>query len=175
MKRWVALGLLVAMTLLPACWPAAALALHAAGRAPAMGWATVAGTGYRIGVPEGWSVTVQPDPAQAVLEATNADGSQTMLAFVQEQPGWDLVRWQKALEKASRSNSVSDIAELWIGERCFIGYTLAWEGIAAWAAATQVSEGLFVTLEFRVQLPGEPRADFIPSPDCFLATMQVEP
>ena len=175
MKRLVSLGLLALLTLLPACRPAAALGQADIVPAPAMVWATVAGTGYRIGVPEGWAVAVQPDPAQAVLAAENADGSQTMLAYVNEQPDWDLARWQEALAKASQTNSVSDITELWIGERHFIGYALALEGTAAWAAATQVADGLFVTLEFRVRLPGDPRTDFIQRPDCFLSTLQAEP
>ena len=157
------------------CLPLAARAQLAAEPASDIRWAALSGTGYRIAVPIDWTVATQPDFHKAVMTATNKDGTRSILVFVTAKPAFSLSRWKKALENASRESSVSHIAEQTVGERCFLTYDVAIGDMQAWAAVTEVADGLFVTVEFRALESDKPRDGFAAMLEACLSTLEKEP
>lgn len=136
----------------------------------------LADTGYRITVPGGWATSAQPDPHRAVAEATSAGGDARILAFLSQQKGWTLDDWQKALAKGSQTNGVTDIEGFLVDSRAWVGYRLNTDDASAYAAATALGDGLFLTLEFRAPSGEAPEAAF-PSGaiGACLASLTAEP
>ncbi len=136
----------------------------------------LADTGYRVTVPDGWTITTQPDWHRAVAEATSAGGDTHILAFLSRQKGWTLEDWQKALVRGSQTNGVTDIGGFLVDSRPWVGYRLTTGDISAYAAATAIGDGLFLTLEFRAPSGVKPEAAFPAGAiEACLASLTAEP
>lgn len=170
MKRFF-FHLLIAVCLISAAFSEGIMSPASAGNTVAL-----ADTGYRIAVPDGWTVTTQQDRSMAVAVAASADGNTRILAFVSEQSGWKLTDWQAALLKGSQTNSVTDISGFTVGDRVWIGYRLTIGPANVYAAATTIGDGLFLTVEFRALNGDLPEASFPEGAiDQCLASLTADP
>ena len=160
--------------LLGACLTGTACA--ADGPPPEGNMAALADTGFRISVPEGWTISTQPDWGRAVAEANSADGSARILAFLSRQKGWTLDDWQAALTKGSRTNNMTDIAGFSVEGRPWVGYRLTIGETGVYAAATAIGDELFLTVEFRALRGDRPEAALPAGAiDACLASLTREP
>ena len=158
------------------CLTGFACAAGAPSPMPVENTVSLADTGYRITVPDGWAISAQPDSHRAVAEATSAGGDMRIFAFLSWQKGWMLDDWQKALVKGSQTNGVTDIGGFWVDSRPWVGYRLTIDDTSVYAAATAIDDGLFLTLEFRAPSGVKPEAAF-PSGviEACLASLTAEP
>lgn len=110
-------------------------------------------TGYAIALPTDWITTTGTDEHRMLIESTSPDGACRLRVFKNEREGWHLDDWKQALQKAGKHNSVSNIDEQTAGERRFIVYDMKptdpnFPDSFFWSAATESTDGVFITLEF---------------------------
>ena len=106
-------------------------------------------TAYRVELPAGWRVTVQPDPHLALVTATSPEGARAILLFANNEPGRSLADWQALLTAAGARSGVTDIDAVEIDGRALITYRLRTGDIDSRCAVCRPEENWLTTLEFR--------------------------
>ena len=141
MKKF--LGLLAALLLL----------FHGASAEPQVSQTiSVPGTAFRFDLPACWNVgETGDDPARTLLIARDQGNSMQLYLWLNQREGWHLSDWESALRKASRHNSVQpeSFQDETIGDRPFVSYRWEQKDACSQMYATELSDGVFLTFEFR--------------------------